>query len=82
MGGIINEVKGVGKEGKGVVGVCNGLEILREIGLVGGGLVDNDCDVLISRNESLKIVNNESGFSDLYEGNEEVVYGVGDGEGD
>lgn len=78
---VINEVKRLAKEGKPVLGVCNGFQILTEIGLLPGALLHNDSHLFVSRNESLRIVNNQTPFTDLYEENEVVVYPVAHGEG-
>lgn len=78
---VINEVKRLAKEGKPVLGVCNGFQILTEIGLLPGALLHNDSHLFVSRNESLRIVNNQTPFTNLYEENEEVVYPVAHGEG-
>ena len=78
---IINEVKRLAKEGKPVLGVCNGFQILTEIGLLPGALLHNDSHLFISRNETLKIVNNQTPFTHLYEDNQEVIYPVAHGEG-
>ena len=78
---IINEVKRLAKEGKPVLGVCNGFQILTEIGLLPGALLHNDSHLFISRNETLKITNNQTPFTHLYVKNENVVYPVAHGEG-
>ncbi|VED28720.1 phosphoribosylformylglycinamidine synthase I [Staphylococcus warneri] len=78
---VINEVKRLAKEGKPVLGVCNGFQILTEIGLLPGAILHNDSHLFVSRNESLRIVNNQTPFTDLYEENEVVVYPVAHGEG-
>lgn len=52
---IISEVKRLASEGKPVLGVCNGFQILTEIGLLPGALLHNDSHLFISRNESLKL---------------------------
>ncbi|MFI3133925.1 phosphoribosylformylglycinamidine synthase subunit PurQ [Staphylococcus warneri] len=78
---VINEVKRLAKEGKPVLGVCNGFQILTEIGLLPGALLHNDSHLFVSRNETLRIVNNQTPFTNLYEENEEVVYPVAHGEG-
>ncbi|WNF18793.1 phosphoribosylformylglycinamidine synthase I [Staphylococcus warneri] len=78
---VINEVKRLAKEDKPVLGVCNGFQILTEIGLLPGALLHNDSHLFVSRNESLRIVNNQTPFTDLYEENEVVVYPVAHGEG-
>lgn len=52
---IINEVKRLANDGKPVLGVCNGFQILTEIGLLPGALLHNDSHLFISRNENLKL---------------------------
>ncbi|UTF16259.1 phosphoribosylformylglycinamidine synthase subunit PurQ [Staphylococcus epidermidis] len=78
---IIKEVKRFAKEDKPVLGVCNGFQILTEIGLLPGALLHNDSHLFISRNENLKITNNQTPFTHLYMKNENVVYPVAHGEG-
>ena len=41
----------------------------------------NDSHLFVSRNESLKVVNNQTAFTNLYDENEVVVYPVAHGEG-
>ena len=78
---IISEVKRLAAEGKPVLGVCNGFQILTEIGLLPGALLHNDSHLFISRNEELEIVNNQTAFTNLYEQGEKVIYPVAHGEG-
>lgn len=78
---IINEVKRFADEGKPVLGVCNGFQILTEIGLLPGALLYNDSHLFVSRNEQLKVVNNNTPFTNLYAQDEHVVYPVAHGEG-
>ena len=78
---ITEEVKRFAKEGKPVLGVCNGFQILTEIGLLPGALLHNDSHLFVSRNELLKVVNNHTSFTNLYEENENVVYPVAHWEG-
>ncbi len=44
---IISEVKRLAAEGKPVLGVCNGFQILTEIGLLPGALLHNDSHLFI-----------------------------------
>ena len=78
---ITEEVKRFASEGKPVLGVCNGFQILTEIGLLPGALLHNDSHLFVSRNESLKVVNNQTAYTNLYDENEVVVYPVAHGEG-
>lgn len=78
---IIHEVKRLAKEGKPVLGVCNGFQILTEIGLLPGALLHNDSHLFVSRNERLTITNADTPFTQRYEEGEEVIYPVAHGEG-
>ncbi|MDG0843485.1 phosphoribosylformylglycinamidine synthase I [Staphylococcus equorum] len=78
---ITEEIKRFANEGKPVLGVCNGFQILTEIGLLPGALLNNDSHLFVSRNETLKVVNNKTMYTNLYEENEEVIYPVAHGEG-
>ena len=78
---VIEEVKRFAAEGKPVLGVCNGFQILTEIGLLPGALLHNDAHLFVSRNESLKVVNNDTKFTHLYAEGEDVIYPVAHGEG-
>ena len=78
---ITEEVKRFANEGKPVLGVCNGFQILTEIGLLPGALLHNDSHLFVSQNELLKVVNNQTPYTKLYEANETVIYPVAHGEG-
>ncbi|WP_412520080.1 phosphoribosylformylglycinamidine synthase subunit PurQ [Staphylococcus simulans] len=78
---VIKEVKRFADEGKPVLGVCNGFQILTEIGLLPGALLHNDSHLFVSRNEALKVVNNNTPFTKAYAEGETVVYPVAHGEG-
>ncbi|PTJ19154.1 phosphoribosylformylglycinamidine synthase subunit PurQ [Staphylococcus simulans] len=78
---VIKEVKRFADEGKPVLGVCNGFQILTEIGLLPGALLHNSSHLFVSRNESLEVVNNNTPFTKAYAEGETVVYPVAHGEG-
>ncbi|MHD0398109.1 phosphoribosylformylglycinamidine synthase subunit PurQ [Staphylococcus simulans] len=78
---VIKEVKRFADEGKPVLGVCNGFQILTEIGLLPGALLHNESHLFVSRNEGLKVVNNHTPFTKAYAENETVIYPVAHGEG-
>lgn len=78
---ITKAVRKAAKEGKPVLGICNGFQILTEIGLLPGALIHNTGHTFISRNESVKVVNNNTRFTSRYEENEDVIYPVAHGEG-
>lgn len=78
---IVDEIRRLADEGKPVLGVCNGFQILTEIGLLPGALLHNECHKFICRNEQLTIINNETQFTHLYDEDETVVYPIAHGEG-
>ncbi|AYU54852.1 phosphoribosylformylglycinamidine synthase subunit PurQ [Staphylococcus debuckii] len=78
---IISEVKRFAAEGKPVLGVCNGFQVLTEVGLLPGALLHNETHLFVSRNEALKVVNNRTPFTREYAENETVIYPVAHGEG-
>lgn len=78
---IVPEVKRLAAEGKPVLGVCNGFQILTEIGLLPGALMHNTKHQFICQNEPLKIVNNDTKFTHKYDKEETVIYPIAHGEG-
>lgn len=78
---IVDEIRRLADEGKPVLGVCNGFQILTEIGLLPGALLHNESHKFICRNEQLTIINNETKFTHLYDEDETVVYPIAHGEG-
>lgn len=78
---VTKAIKEAADAGKPVLGVCNGFQILTEIGLLPGALIFNDQHTFVSRNESLKIINNTTAFTKGYSQGEDVVYPVAHGEG-
>ncbi len=79
-----NVMKGVVKaieEGKPVLGVCNGFQILLEAGLLPGAMRRNKDLKFICQTVTLKVENAGTGFTSLYEKGEEIRIPVAHGEG-
>ena len=79
-----NVMKGVVKaieEGKPVLGVCNGFQILLEAGLLPGAMRRNIDLKFICQTVTLKVENTGTGFTSLYEKGEEIRIPVAHGEG-
>jgi phosphoribosylformylglycinamidine synthase len=57
---IVSEVKRFAEEGKPVIGICNGFQILTEARILPGALVRNEGRRFLSREVFLKTVNTES----------------------
>src|SRR5699024_7017516 len=78
---VTKAIKEAADGGKPVLGIFNGFQILTEIGLLPGALIFNDQHTFVSRNESLKVVNNETAFTRGYGKDEDVIYPVARGWG-
>ncbi|MGX4764048.1 phosphoribosylformylglycinamidine synthase subunit PurQ (plasmid) [Holzapfeliella sp. JNUCC 72] len=66
---------------KPVLGVCNGFQILTEIGLLPGALQHNKSMSFISQIEPLTVVNNETLFTNLYNKGQHINIPIAHGEG-
>jgi len=78
---VMPEVIRLAKEGKPVLGVCNGFQILLEAGLLPGAMRRNDSLKFICKPINLKVANNETIFTSGYEQDEVISIPVAHGEG-
>lgn len=78
---VMEQVIKAANEGKPVLGVCNGFQILLEAGLLPGAMRRNESLHFICRNVPLKIENNKTMFTNLYEENEVITIPIAHGEG-
>ncbi|GGH83078.1 phosphoribosylformylglycinamidine synthase [Pullulanibacillus pueri] len=69
------------EEGKPVLGVCNGFQVLLEAGLLPGAMMRNRALKFICKHVDLEVVNNQTLFSSLYEQGEVLSIPVAHGEG-
>jgi phosphoribosylformylglycinamidine synthase subunit PurQ / glutaminase len=79
-----NVMKGVVKaaeQGKPVLGVCNGFQILLETGLLPGAMRRNDSLKFICKTVPLTVENNETMFTNSYENGTEIHIPIAHGEG-
>ncbi|MCK8606666.1 phosphoribosylformylglycinamidine synthase subunit PurQ [Apilactobacillus ozensis] len=67
--------------GKPVLGVCNGFQILTEIGLLPGALQNNRDMQFISEYEALTVENNKTIFTSEYETKQNIMIPIAHGEG-
>jgi len=67
---IMKEVKAFAKNGGKVLGICNGFQILTEVGLLPGALKRNIGLHFISKFQTLKVVNNNNDFLQKCDKNE------------
>ena len=78
---IIEEVIKAANDGCLVLGICNGFQILTETGLLKGVLLRNKNLKFINRNVNVKIVNNETKFTNRYKKNQILNLNIAHNEG-
>jgi phosphoribosylformylglycinamidine synthase subunit PurQ / glutaminase len=78
---VMKEVVKAANAGKPVLGVCNGFQILLESGLLPGAMRRNESLKFICRPVNLKVVNNETVFTNAYQKDEVISIPVAHGEG-
>ena len=78
---IMVALKEFAAQGKPVLGVCNGFQILTESGLLPGALLRNRDLKFICRTVQLKVENNNTLFTNAYEAGEVINIPIAHGEG-
>ncbi|TCS80615.1 phosphoribosylformylglycinamidine synthase subunit PurQ [Tepidibacillus fermentans] len=78
---IMKQVEKAAQEGKLVLGVCNGFQILLEAGLLPGAMKRNDSLQFICSTETIIVENNQTPFTLEYEKGEEIQIPIAHGEG-
>jgi phosphoribosylformylglycinamidine synthase subunit PurQ / glutaminase len=78
---VMKAVQKAAEEGKPILGVCNGFQILLEAGLLPGAMRRNNSLKFICRPVSLKVENNETMFTSSYEQGEIITIPIAHGEG-
>ena len=78
---IIPALRKADGEGKPILGVCNGFQILTEAGMLPGALLRNKGMRFVCKTVELRVRNNGTVFTGLYERNEAIRIPVAHGEG-
>ncbi|SDX96537.1 phosphoribosylformylglycinamidine synthase [Evansella caseinilytica] len=78
---IMNAVKQAAEEGKPVLGVCNGFQILLEAGLLPGAMLRNEKLKFICAPVKLVVENTGTPFTAAYDDGQEITIPVAHGEG-
>ncbi|MFC3749490.1 phosphoribosylformylglycinamidine synthase subunit PurQ [Paenibacillus sp. GCM10012306] len=78
---VMAEVAKAAEQGKFVLGICNGFQILTEAGLLPGALLRNESMKFRCHDTVLKVVNNGTPFTVDYAEGEEIVVPIAHGEG-
>ncbi len=69
---IMNAIKLESTKGKAIIGICNGFQILVESGLLPGALITNNSTNFISKSIELKVINNDSLFTNCFQ-NQQII---------
>ena len=78
---IIDEVIRAANDGCLVLGICNGFQILTETGLLKGTLLRNQNLKFINKDVQVKVLNNETKFSNKYKKDEILKINIAHNEG-
>lgn len=78
---VIEGIKDVVKDKKPVLGICNGAQILAEIGLVPGVFTNNSNAKFICKWTDLKVNSNRTPFTSMYNTNEVIKMPIAHAEG-
>lgn len=78
---VMNEVVRAAKQGKYILGVCNGFQILLEAGLLPGAMRRNNSLKFRCFNTPLNVVNHQTPFTTQYEQGETISIPIAHGEG-
>jgi phosphoribosylformylglycinamidine synthase len=68
-------------QGLPVLGICNGFQVLVESHLLPGGLIRNEHQHFICRDQTLKVENVNTAWTNQFKQNEEIVIPLKNGEG-
>ncbi len=75
------EVVRLAAQGLPVLGICNGFQVLVEAHLLPGGLIRNEHQHFICRDQRLKVENIKTVWTNLFEQDEEITIPLKNGEG-
>jgi phosphoribosylformylglycinamidine synthase subunit PurQ / glutaminase len=75
------EVVRLAGQGLPVLGICNGFQVLVESHLLPGGLIRNEHQHFICRDQKLRVENTETAWTSLFEKGQEITIPLKNGEG-
>ena len=78
---IMNDVIRFANNGGHVIGICNGFQILTEAGLLPGTLLRNNSLSFICKDINLKVLNNQSAFTNKLQLHDVITIPIAHGEG-
>lgn len=75
------EVVRLAAQGLPVLGICNGFQVLVESHLLPGGLIRNEHQHFICRDQKLRVENTNTAWTNLFEKDQEITIPLKNGEG-
>lgn len=78
---IMAEVKDAAAKGMPVLGICNGFQMLVEAHLLPGGLIRNDHQHFVRRDQKLVVENSDTAWTNTFKKGQEIVIPLKNGEG-
>ncbi len=75
------EVVKLAGQGLPILGICNGFQVLVEAHLLPGGLIRNEHQHFICRDQKLRVENNQTAWTNLFEKDQEITIPLKNGEG-
>ncbi|MGW8482342.1 phosphoribosylformylglycinamidine synthase subunit PurQ [Microbacterium sp. NPDC055903] len=78
---IMTEVKDAAAKGMPVLGICNGFQMLVEAHLLPGGLIRNDHQHFVRRDQKLTVENADTAWTNAFAKGQEIVIPLKNGEG-
>ena len=75
------EVIRLAGQGLPVLGICNGFQILVESHLLPGGLIRNEKQHFVCKDQKLRVENNQTAWTNMFEKDEEILIPLKNGEG-
>lgn len=78
---IMAEVKDAAAKGMPILGICNGFQMLVEAHLLPGGLIRNDHQHFVCRDQKLIVENADTAWTNAFHAGQEIVIPLKNGEG-
>jgi phosphoribosylformylglycinamidine synthase I len=78
---IMTEVKDAAAKGLPVLGICNGFQMLVEAHLLPGGLIRNDHQHFVRRDQKLIVENSDTAWTNTFRRGQEIVIPLKNGDG-
>jgi phosphoribosylformylglycinamidine synthase I len=78
---IMTEVVAAANSGMPVLGICNGFQMLTEAHLLPGGLIRNEVGTFVCKDQTLRVENTSTAWTNGFEQGQEITIPLKNGEG-